>query len=125
MNNRSNRERKSIYSIDEIRKEIDVNSIEKKKDAFVCIDGDLIKRNSKRYRTFFTKGCDCSRCGIKGKFFAKERNINCERYHLELYALDSNGNEVMMTKGGRDSDGGYLPLCENCRREVQKEKTRK
>lgn len=68
--------RKEIYSIEEARDKVkDVLFEKDKKLAKVDFDGDLIKGNSQRYQTFFTKGCKCVVCGIEGKYFAKERHL--------------------------------------------------
>ena len=89
--------RKEIYSIDEVYDAVKDGLFEEKK-TFVDMDGDMIKANSQRYQTFFTKGIKCCRCGIEGRYFAKEKNPNARRYHLNLYAVDLDGKEVMMTK---------------------------
>lgn len=116
-------ERKSIHSITEI-KELTKNVLfeKDKRNAKVLLDGDYIKGNSQRYQTFFTKGFKCACCGIKGKYFAKEITRGDASYHLNLYALDKNGTEVLMTKdhiipkskGGQDVLDNYQPMCYIC-----------
>lgn len=71
--------RKSTYSIKEVHDKVKDILFEKdKRLAKVDFDGDLIKGNSQRYQTFFTKGCKCAICGIEGKFSQKKirRPIN-------------------------------------------------
>jgi len=86
-------------------------------------DGDEIKMSSQRLYVFKEKGCDCVTCGIKGAFFAKEKHSEYDRnYHFNLYALDEDGNEVLMTKdhiiprskGGLDVIENYQPMCTRC-----------
>lgn len=119
-------ERKSIHSIEEIRELTkDVLFEKDKRNAMVKLDGDTIKGNSQRYQTFFTKGLKCVYCGIEGKYFAKEKDIGSNLYHLNLYAVDENGKEVLMTKdhivpkskGGKDDITNYQTMCERCNKE--------
>lgn len=88
--------------------------------------GDSIKFSSHRLWTFTTKGITCVECGIQAEFFAKEKHTEDEnRYHLNLYALDEDGEEVLMTKdhvepsskGGNDHISNYQPMCEPCNHE--------
>ncbi len=93
-------------------------------------DGDLMKMGSQRYFTF-AKSLHCEYCGIKGVTFHKERSLtkNGEKqscgFHFNLYAIDKNGEEVLMTKdhvvararGGRDSIKNYVTCCKTCNEE--------
>lgn len=119
-------ERKSIHSIDEIRKLTKDVLFEKyKQNAKVELDGDMIKGNSKRYQLFFTKGMKCVSCGIEGKYFAKEKNEKDISYHLNLYGIDDNGNEILITKdhiiptskGGKNKLENFQTMCVYCNQE--------
>ena len=115
--------RKEIYSIEEIKKATEHVLMNKdKKQSIVELDGDEIYGNSDRYKCFFTKGIKCSCCGIEGKFFAKEKTEGLGRYHLNLYAIDESGDEVLMTKdhiipkskGGKNQLDNYQTMCVKC-----------
>lgn len=119
----SSLERKSIHSIEEVRDTVREVLFEKdKRNAKVELYGDIIKGNSQRYQTFFTKGTKCVCCGIEGKYFAKEKVFRDKSYHLNLYAIDENGKEVLMTKdhilpkskSGQDHVDNYQPMCVRC-----------
>lgn len=94
----------------------------KRKVRVVEIAGEEIYAFSDRYRNLFVNGYTCKHCGIIGSFFALEKSKNDNRYHLNMYALDNEGNEVMMTKdhiipkslGGENSIKNYQTLCEKC-----------
>lgn len=115
--------RKEIIPIEEVRSAVKEVLFEpNKRKALVNIRGDLIKGNSQRFQTFFTKGLKCIHCGIEGKYFAKEITKDDKRYHLNLYAIDNNGKEVLMTKdhiipyskGGPNKLSNYQTMCIKC-----------
>ena len=115
--------RKEIIPIDEVQNAVnDVMFYKNKRYSYVDIRGDIINGNSQRFQTFFTKGLKCACCGIEGKYFAKEKDPNAARYHLNLYAVNEAGEEVLMTKdhiipwskGGKDDVSNYQTMCEKC-----------
>ena len=81
-----------------------------------------------RLATFQQKGIQCVACGVKGILFALERAETSALkdprlpYHLNLYALDENGEEVLMThdhilsraNGGADNLSNAQPMCSPC-----------
>ena len=93
-----------------------------KEKSLVDFDGDLIAMNSLRYQTFLKSGVKCVECGIEGLYFIKERFNEHERYHFNLYALDKNGKERLMTKdhilaksrGGKNCIKNMQTMCTNC-----------
>ena len=124
----------SIPEVESILKERVVNNLDAKKhnkkgrDGYDSIReteiaGEKIFTFSDRYKVFFTKGYKCVKCGIEGSYFALEKNIPEDgRYHLNLYALDKDGNEVLMTKdhiiphskGGKSTLENYQTMCTIC-----------
>ena len=115
--------RKENLTIEEVYNAVkDVLFEPEDKKAMVVINGDKIKGNSQRLQTFFTKCLKCACCGIEGKYFGKEKDFNAARYHLNLYALDESGNEVLMTKdhivprskGGASELYNYQTMCVKC-----------
>jgi len=128
-------ERKETYIPDTI-----FNLMLDNKEEFI-LDGDSIKLSSMRYRTFLNKGIKCVVCGIEGKYFAKERHYKVNKvkknkkiiskkrvtndkapYHLNLYAIDDKGEEVLMTKdhiipkskGGSEKLDNMQTMCTFC-----------
>ena len=90
-------------------------------------DGDRIDMRSRRYRLFKLKGTVCVTCGLKGAYFVKERSRSAagqmaERFHFNLYGLNQNGVETIMTldhivsrhNGGRDILENSQPMCGPC-----------
>ena len=84
----------------------------------------IVTMGSHRYQLFALKGTNCVKCGIKGKFFALERGVfdNASKFHFNLYGIDKNNNEIMITKdhivprskGGKNILDNYQPLCYKC-----------
>jgi 5-methylcytosine-specific restriction endonuclease McrA len=92
--------------------------------------GAKVYMDSPRYHTFKEKGCKCVRCGLEGTYFAVERqaangNSNPDRYHLNLYGMTSNCEEVMLTvdhilpesRGGKRHVDNLQPMCRTCNSE--------
>lgn len=89
------------------------------------LDGNTVCVNSDKLVTFKLKGVACVDCELKGEFFVKEKHITKrggEYFHLNLYAVDESGKEVLMTKdhilpkssGGHDDISNYQPMCAAC-----------
>jgi putative endonuclease len=86
--------------------------------------GQAVGMSSKRLLCFAVHGVKCVECGLKGKFFAVERHQHqhAKSYHINLYALDGEGKEVLMTKdhvkpkalGGTDNLKNLRTLCTKC-----------
>ena len=82
----------------------------------------LIKANSQRFSNILTKGTKYICCGIEGKYSAKERGDKDVSYHLNLYAINDAGEEVLMTKDhiipkskdGKNDISNYQPMCVIC-----------
>ena len=98
------------------------------------LDEGLAKHNYKpRLYNFVVNGTKCVRCGIEGKFFAYEFNNKAalkltdtkgksHGRHLNLYAIDDKGREVLMTRdhiipvsrGGSNAMANSQTMCSNC-----------
>lgn len=87
-------------------------------------DGDMMSLGSQRYQVF-AKSCTCVTCGIVGSFMAKEKCSGSslqDKWHFNLYAINNQGKEVLMTKdhiipkskGGPDTLTNYQTMCERC-----------
>ena len=86
-------------------------------------DQDGNKMSVRRSRVFLEKGTDC-KCGLHGSFFALEK-WNDGGLHLDLYAVDEIGDDVLMTidhinpksNGGPNDIKNYEPMCKVCNEE--------
>ena len=103
--------------------------VELDKDKYLKkdVNGDMTLTNTQGMQLFKAKGTDCVCCGAKGSFFRKEKtkgpstSYYCN-WHLNLYAINDEGKEVLMTKdhivakslGGEDSLDNYQPMCQTC-----------
>lgn len=88
----------------------------------------VVKMSSKRLKTFVTKGVICVSCGLAGTYFALERHRILSRHsdpnvwHFNLYAVDADGVEVLMTrdhikplsKNGPDNLDNSQTMCARC-----------
>lgn len=89
----------------------------------IQLDGDRVGVGSLRMRCFGEEGLVCKRCGLVGVKFAKEKSHPRDSgYHLNLYALDAKGHEVLMThdhivprsKGGKNHISNVQTMCMPC-----------
>jgi hypothetical protein len=86
--------------------------------------GYMINMSSLRYRVFINNGLKCANCGIEGSFFYLERakKDKTGSYHFNLYAINKEGNEVLMTKdhiipkskGGGNGLENLQTMCVKC-----------
>lgn len=102
-----------------------------KDECYTLPNGFKVRSGSLRYQTF-NKSLTCAKCGLKGRFLALERCLSDEGghegkregqgFHLNLYALDDMGREVLMTKdhilpkskGGPDHIDNLQTMCTYC-----------
>jgi len=94
-------------------------------------NGYKVKPQSLRYQTF-VNNLTCVSCGLKGCFLALEKSLTDfggnekleegRGFHLNLYALNSDGKEILMTKdhifprskGGSDELSNLQTMCVRC-----------
>jgi hypothetical protein len=114
-----------VFTIDEV-----LNHIGPYKKDYI---GKKVKMGSQRYELFKEKGVVCVKCGLKGEFFALEKQKqpnyqkgeelpDNDRYHFNLYGYNENGEEVMLTKdhimpkskGGSNTIDNYQTMCSVC-----------
>lgn len=89
--------------------------------------GEEVNLGTLNIRMHFHKGVDCIECGAKGAYFKMEKSygpphIIYSDWHLNLYAINEAGQEVLMTKdhryprskGGSDELDNLDPMCTVC-----------
>ena len=108
--------RKEKYPVDMI-----INLINSKQRRII-LDGDEIRVKGIRMKSFAVNGVKCVTCGLTGVFFVKEKLPNDNSFHLNLYALDKDGKEVLMTRdhihpksrGGPETLENMQTMCTRC-----------
>jgi HNH endonuclease len=117
-------ERNGIYTVETVLSQLG--------NSWAVFDGDTIPVISLRYQTF-AKSLICVRCGLEGRYFAKERSAKklkdgsgfkatSKTWHFNLYAVTADGREVIMTKdhilpkskGGPDTLENLQTMCRPC-----------
>lgn len=109
--------RHAVYSVDTV---FDLMANRERGKA-ILPDGATFKIASSRIQLFHQKGKACVACGIEGEFFALE-SCRDETPHLNLYAINEDGEEILMTKdhifpkskGGRNEMANYQTMCAPC-----------
>lgn len=94
----------------------------KDRDKRVEFEGEKLKLSSLRLRTFAAYGTECVDCGIKAAFFAIERHQIDVNYHINLWAIKSDGKQILMTHdhilarslGGADNLTNTQTMCMEC-----------
>lgn len=93
--------------------------------SHIKLDDETLVVNGK-ISLFKYKGVKCVKCKVVGTRFYLERfnhkDSKSEKYHLNLYALNKHGSEILMTKdhiiptskGGPDKMFNYQVLCTAC-----------
>ena len=115
-------------SIEEVLSKVDENTPKYKSEIFQGVEVNIGIPNLK---VFKMKGTKCVGCGIEAHGFYLEKTPGnfvfsiYNDWHLNLYATDARGREVLMTKdhiiprskGGPDKLENYQPMCEPCNRD--------
>ena len=126
----SHYDRAGKHDIDEIRHLWETSTKEASESGEwpqVDLDnGICVSLESDRYANFFVHGVKCAVCGLEGRYFwletPKRAKDKSHRWHLNLYGITEDGNEMMLTKdhvipkskGGKNHISNYQVLCERC-----------
>lgn len=85
------------------------------------ISGIEVNLSKQRYVNFVKRGTTCEHCGMKGEFFALERQEGEQRGVLNLYGLNWMNEEVIISSV-TDKRVGRAPigtiLCTNCQHKL-------
>lgn len=114
-------ERAGTLSIEEVFEEIK-NHLKFTGRKRVKIKDFLVNVQSLRLRTFFHTGTNCPCCENKASFFAAERTPGNKHYHLNLYGINKDKEEVIFTHdhtlarslGGSDDLSNTQTMCGPC-----------
>jgi len=93
--------------------------------SYKHIYGVTVKVVSDRYDVFKESGTVCHKCDLKASFYGIEKHWTEKGktpYHLNLYGIDKDGNEILFTKdhiipkakGGKNHIDNYQTMCEPC-----------
>lgn len=91
----------------------------------VLINGELVNAKSLRLKTFYHHGTKCVKCKLQASFFALERNQTEETYHMNMWGVNSTGEEILFTHdhtlarslGGKDNINNTKTMCYTCNQE--------
>jgi hypothetical protein len=122
--NRDNRKKQNLtrqctFTIEEVLTIIRTVNIPKQRMNFHGID---INMASQRLKLFAEKGTVCCACNLEGTFFAAECHDKQDKFHLNLYGIDDDGDEVLFTKDhvickgkdGSNTQNNYQVMCRLC-----------
>lgn len=110
---------RQYYRVASIPAQVVVDAIRAGDETIKLGDDISVGITSQRIQTY-GKGVACVHCGIEGKFFAVERMLGDNKYHLNVYHIREDGKEVMITsdhiipksKGGSNMASNRNPMCE-------------
>jgi len=108
--------------VEAIQAHMDLNLKVPNVDKRVDFQGHKVKLSSLRLKTFLLKGLNCAECGLEGTLFALEKHSWDKVYHLNLWGINENGQEVLMTHdhilarslGGADNLSNTQTMCTVC-----------
>ena len=101
---------KTLYILSKSIKEVRIKGLKlKTEDSF-------------RYTNFYMHGIACVKCGLRASYGAIERFNRNTDWHLNLYGIDAEGKEVLLTKdhiyprskGGVNEMHNFQTMCINC-----------
>lgn len=108
-------------TISTINAQPDLNVKNGKKDR-VLFQGEFVRLQTLRLKTFAKCGTVCSDCGLAASYFAFEKNNSDTYYHLNLWGVNKKGKEVLFTHdhtvarglGGDDNIHNTTTMCIDC-----------
>lgn len=95
-----------------------LNTADHEEDVYGSFHGYKVKLTSKRYDVFKVSN-KCYKCGLEGTSMGLDTSGGKKKNaHFNLYGIDADDKEVLLTKGTAHDPEGYKTTCKKCARVI-------